>query len=117
MKIIFQFAVVLSALLFIHFLLRGRSSHAGRAWKKMGFLLLIFVMVLTVFFPWITDYVAHFVGIGRGADLLIYGIGLTLFMFILNSYLHQQDNKEVVIRLARQIAIVDAKNRNKRLIK
>lgn len=96
------------------FLIMGlgkRGAHGTKAWKKIALLLLVLAMVIAILSPEITNTVAHSVGIGRGADLLLYALVFAFVFYALNSYLEQQDQRDSLFRLARQIAILDAKNR------
>jgi hypothetical protein len=95
----------------LFFGLGERRTHIGRAWKKIGLLLLVIAMVVAVLFPDTTNGLAHLVGVGRGADLLLYIVTLAFIAYVLNSYLHQQDEKDALYRLARKVAILEANER------
>ena len=111
MRILSQLAIISVALLILYFGLSGRKTHVGKAWKKIGLCLLVLAMIIAVLFPDITNDIAHLVGIGRGADLLLYGLTLAFIVYALNSYLQQQTEKDALFRLARKVAILDANER------
>jgi hypothetical protein len=111
MIIIIQTIVVIVALALILSVLTGRQTHAARAWKKIALILLAFSMVIAVLFPEITNMTAHFVGVGRGADLLLYILTLAFISYVLNNYLYQQKDKDAIFRLARKVAVLDANER------
>lgn len=111
MKIIIQIAVIVVALIVIIVALAGRQSYAARAWKKLALVLLAIAMVIAVLFPSTTNTIAHLFGVGRGADLLLYVLAVTFIGYVINSYLHQQREKDTLIRLARKIAVLDANER------
>lgn len=111
MIIIIQGLVILTALGVIVFVLTGRQTYAARAWKKIALCLLAIAMVVAVLFPELTNQAAKFVGIGRGADLLLYILTLAFISYVLNNYLHQQREKDSVYRLARKIALLEANER------
>jgi hypothetical protein len=113
MIIIIQIVVILIALVLILTALAGRRTHAAQAWKKIALSLLAVAMVVAVLFPNTTNDVAHFLGIGRGADLLLYGLTISFIGYALNSYLHQQRDKDALFRLARKIALLEANERYK----
>lgn len=65
-------------------------------------------MVTAVLFPEATNKLAHIFGIGRGADLLLYLLALAFIASTLTNYLHQQEQRDAIFRLARKIAIIEA---------
>lgn len=111
MIFIFQAAVIISSFFIILVTLGNRSTHSGKAWKKIAFILLAVCMVTAVLFPEMLNNVAHIIGIGRGADLILYVLVVAFILYALNSYLQQQDQRDALYRLARKVAIVDANER------
>jgi hypothetical protein len=109
--IIIQAIVILAAISVILMALNSRRTHVGRAWKKICLCLLAIGMVVAVLFPNTTNDLAHFVGVGRGADLLLYCLVLAFIVYVLGNYLHQQDEKDAMYRLARRIALLEAEER------
>jgi hypothetical protein len=65
--------------------------------------------VFAIFFPEFTTIVANFLGVGRGADLLIYvlAMGGVFALLILSTRL--SDTQRTVTELIRQLAIINAK--------
>lgn len=106
-----QIIVILVALGLLLFVLGGSQTHSSRAWKKIAFFMLAITMIITVIFPDVTTQAAHVVGVGRGADLLLYILALAFIWYVLNSYIHQQRDKDTVFRLARKVALLDATSR------
>ncbi len=113
MILITQLAVITVALATLFFGISGRRTHVAKAWKKIGLFLLAVAMVVAVLFPDTTNGLAHLVGIGRGADLLLYGLTLAFIAYALNNYLQQQSEKDALYRLARKVALIEAINRYK----
>jgi hypothetical protein len=111
MIVLFQLAIVLFAGFIIVVSLGSRSTHSGRAWKKMALVLLAVAMIIGVMFPGLTNDFAHIVGVGRGADLLLYATVVAFIGYVLNAYLHQQDQRDILYRLARKVAIIEANER------
>lgn len=108
-----QVILVIAALGILALGLRGRQTHFGRASKKIGLLFLVVAMIIAIIFPDTTNDLAHLVGIGRGADLLLYVLTLAFIAYVLNTYLQQQAEKDGLYRLARKIALLDAETRYK----
>lgn len=108
---IIQAIVVVAAAMLLFSVLGGRQTHAARAWKKIAICFLAVAMIVAVLLPEVTNEIAHFVGVGRGADLLLYLLTLAFIIYVLNNYMFQQKEKDVLYRLARKVAIIDAVDR------
>ncbi len=66
-------------------------------------------LIIVVFFPELTSYLADVVGIGRGIDVIIYtSIGL-LFYMIFRLYVKFEENEREITQLVREIAIMKKK--------
>lgn len=111
-----QVVLLIAAFLILLVGLGKRRTHATKAWKKIALLLLVAGMVVAVLFPELTNAVAHTLGVGRGADLLLYALVVAFVFFAMNNYLHQQDQKDALFRLARKVSLLDAKERYEQII-
>lgn len=109
--IIIQLIVIASAIFIIYYVISRINSHTARAWKKILLILLAFAMIIAVIFPELTNKIANFLGVGRGADLLVYILTMGFILYVLNSYVKEQEDKDKLHRLARRIAIIDANER------
>jgi hypothetical protein len=113
--------VILIALILITvvWFLSHQSSTRRQAGGKLAGILLMIFAVLAVLFPDSTTTVAHKVGVGRGADLLLYCVTIAFLVSLLSAYLYRQDDKLQVERLARKMAILQANQdvRNERILK
>src|SRR3954447_18211687 len=79
----------------------GRSSLA----MKIALFITVFVGFIFVWFPDTTSVIARRVGVGRGADLVMYlWIVLTL-LFIVRLHLKLRELSEAMTQLARRIAL------------
>jgi small membrane protein len=105
---IIQALVIIVALGLTLFVFIGKQTHAARAWKKMALVVLAVVMIVAVLFPQTTDVIAHVFGIGRGADLVLYLLTLAFITYAINGYIHQQQNKVTIHKLARRLALSEA---------
>jgi hypothetical protein len=90
------------------FLLRSRGSVQARAWVKVGYVLFVIVAVYAVLRPNDTTVVAHWVGVARGTDLMLYMLIVAFAYTTLNTYLHFRDVELRYARLARAIALEGA---------
>lgn len=105
---IIQITLVLLAIVFAIHALSRRNTYSGKAWKKIGLILLVVLMIGVIIFPETINTIAHLVGVGRGADLLLYLFIVGFIFYALNAYLHQQDQRDKMYKLARKIAILEA---------
>jgi hypothetical protein len=70
-----------------------------------------------VIFPDITTNIAHLLGIGRGADLLLYGLTVVVIFMILNTYIKDREEERRFVSLTRKVAILEAIIENKKIYK
>ena len=99
--------IVVGVTIVVWFLRSGRSS-AISASKKLGLLLLGVAVVVSVLNPSLTTRVAQWIGVGRGADLLLYALTMAFLAYALTQYTNRQRDLEVVHRLARRVALLEA---------
>ncbi|MBT9160122.1 MAG: hypothetical protein DDT26_01395 [Dehalococcoidia bacterium] len=86
--------------------------YAFRAWRVSRLVSSSLVMGATVavsfvWTPALANALASFMGVGRGADLVIYVYCLLSFILILDLSLKLKAQHQVVTRLAREIALRD----------
>jgi len=101
-------------LLGAYLLYRGIASpgaHSMRAYKKIGLALLALLMVVGVLVPGLLTRLANLAGIGRGADLVLYGLAGAFIFYVSTQYLQAQRHRDSIFRVARQLALLDARNR------
>jgi hypothetical protein len=106
-KILLLLFVLLIALYFLN-----AANHAKtQAWKKILFSLFIVFMVVATISPDITNQMANAVGVGRGADLLLYTLAVTFVFYVVNSYMKFKYYEHRINKLARGVAIMEAEAR------
>ena len=108
-----QFIVIVVAIVISVISLSQRKTYFGKAWKKILLILMSIIMIVAVIFPETTNTVAALVGVGRGADLLLYITVLAFIVYALNNYLNQQDQRNRLFQLSRRIALMDAESSQK----
>lgn len=108
-----QTGLILVSILFLAKALSGRGTYAIKAWKKVLLLLLTMMMIVAILSPQLVTRIANLVGVGRGTDLLVYIIFATFLFYTLSQYVHAQDERDRIFRLARKVALVEAKARYK----
>lgn len=93
---------------FAVFLMFPGSGVRHAAIRRLTMVGLLAVTILAVIFPSAVNEVAHVLGVGRGTDLLLYGL---IVVFIGNSILVQRRHRNTerqITHLARQLAILKA---------
>lgn len=106
--------LILAILLAVGWFLSNRTSHQARAWQKIGIILLTAIGVVVVIFPNTSNTIAHKVGVGRGADLLLYLLTLSFIFTVLNSYLKAKEEQKRLVTLARKVALIEAELKYKK---
>lgn len=79
------------------------------ALRRLGTIALVLAAVVAIVFPEITGWVASLVGVGRGADLLLYG---TVIAFVGYAFATRVERRRVdtqLTQIARAQAIAGAK--------
>lgn len=83
----------------------GARHQAIRRLMLVGFVLLAASAVL---FPRLLTTVAKTLGVGRGADLLLYGLTVFFLGFVASSYRRMRQIEQQVTTLARELALREA---------
>ncbi|HLF56769.1 MAG TPA: DUF2304 domain-containing protein [Thermoanaerobaculia bacterium] len=94
-----------SALLFFYFFVVAR----GRPVEKIGMSLVFLSIAFFSAFPELSDRVANLVGVDRGADLMLYFSTMALLFLCFNLYLRQRQIQSELVRLARELALLGAR--------
>lgn len=104
-----KFLLIAIILLVMLFLVLSKQNSKIRAWKKITLFAFILLAVITILFPDTVSYLATLVGVGRGTDLLLYLFILAFFVYVINNYIARQNDKDKLYRLARKIALLEAR--------
>lgn len=101
--------VLLVAILGLLFLfVRNKHSVRMQAGKRIGLIVFALLNVYAVLRPDDLTTVAHWLGVGRGTDLLLYLLVLAFLLGMLNFYLRFQGVDRRLTDLARALAIREA---------
>jgi len=77
-----------------------------RAWGKILSLVFVLFSVFAVLYPNALTRIAHSVGVGRGADLLLYLLVIAFFFTTVSTYLKLIDMNQRIVKLSREIALL-----------
>ncbi len=105
-----QIVVILVVAWLLWFVARQPASTIS-AMKKVGVVALMIAMIISVLIPQVTTGIANALGIGRGADLLLYGVAVAFVVYALTQYTRAQANRRVLYQLGRHLALLDASER------
>ena len=103
-----QGLLITSIIALLVYLLRSRRNAQSRAWVKVGYLVFVMAGVYAVLRPNDTTVVAHWLGVDRGTDLMLYALIIAFFFSTLNTYLRFKDLELRYARLARAVALEGA---------
>jgi hypothetical protein len=103
-----QGLLITSIIALLLYLLRSRRSAQSKAWVKVGYLVFVLAGVYAVLRPNDTTVVAHWVGVDRGTDLMLYALIIAFIFTTLSTYLRFKDLELRYARLARAIALEGA---------
>lgn len=88
-----------------------RTSQGARHQAIRRLLLLAFAVVTvgSVLFPDVWNRIANLVGVGRGSDLLLYGLIVAFLGYLLTSYMRFRAMEGQLTLLARRLALDEAR--------
>ena len=111
--ILIQTILILAFLVLLLSFLRRQNSHQLSAWSKIFMVIFAILAVFVVLFPNSSNSVAHFLGVTRGADLLLYVLTLAFLFVVLNSYVNRKRDQQRLVALTRKVALLEAEVRKK----
>ncbi len=104
-----QILLITAVVVLLVYLLASRRKAQARAWVKVGFVLFVIAAVYAIVRPNDTTVVAHWLGIGRGADLLEYAFIIAFLFTTISAYMRFKDLELRYARLARAVALEGAR--------
>jgi hypothetical protein len=102
---IIQFVLIAAVLLMLVFFLRNHGTSRASASVKIGFVLFLVFGVVAVLYPNAVTKLAESLGVGRGTDLLLYGLVVGFAFGMINIYLRFRTIQLREARLVRAIAL------------
>jgi hypothetical protein len=94
------------------FLLRSHGTNRGGAYVKIGMAVFLAFAAYAVIRPDDVTRVAGLLGVGRGADLVLYVLVVGFGFFAISTYLRFKELELKYARLARAIALNEADQRD-----
>ncbi|MEU9807056.1 DUF2304 domain-containing protein [Mycobacterium sp. NPDC050853] len=102
--------LIVAVLLLLVYLLRSRSTAQAKAWVKLGFVVFVMAGIYAILRPNDTTTLAHWLGLGRGTDLMLYALIIAFAFTTLSTYLRFKDLELRYSRLARAVALRGAES-------
>jgi len=103
-----QWILALALVLVGLYLLKARKSASQQAMRRLFILLALVAGFVAVLFPSYTNVVASYLGIGRGADLLLYAFVVFALFYVVHQYRRQLWQEKVTTDLARALTLAQA---------
>lgn len=104
-QIIVQIVLVLAVVIMSLALMRGGSNARHLAIRRIMLVLFACVAAFSIFFPELLTRVAHLMGIGRGTDLVLYGLVVSFLVFMATTYQRFRHMEATLTKLSRRIAL------------
>jgi len=104
-----QGLLITSIVALLVYLLRSRRSAQSKAWVKVGYLVFVLAGIYAVLRPNDTTVVAHWLGVDRGTDLMLYALIIAFSFTTLSTYMRFKDLELRYARLARAVALESAR--------
>ncbi len=108
MIVVVQVLLIFAVLAFSLILLRDSGSDKRMAIRRILVLIFAVVAIVSIFLPDVLTRLANFVGIGRGTDLVLYGLVVTFLVYMATTHQRFKQTESMITRLARRIAIDEA---------
>ncbi len=102
-KVILLVAIVVVTVM----LTRSTAGARHQAVRRILLSAFVALALVAVLFPPFLTQVARVVGVGRGADLLLYGLTVTFLGYVAASYRRLREMEHQVTVLARELALRD----------
>lgn len=107
MTIVFQILAIVAIVVAALFMLRGGGAR-HQAIQRIFLLLFIVAAGSSVFVPQVWTFAAQLLGVGRGADLLLYITVLAFLGFVATTYRRFRRLEHDITELARKVALTTA---------
>lgn len=91
----------------VYFVRAGKSMRAS-AWRRILLVLFVVAAIVAVLYPDELTVIANMLGVGRGADLLLYATVAALVFSLLVIYAKFKDAESKIDELARHVAILES---------
>lgn len=103
--------LLIAAIVLVAFALTRATSGARRqALRRLLLVGFVLAAALSVIFPGALTRLANSIGVGRGADLLLYALVIAFLSYVATSYRRTSALSRQITVLARQVALLTAQS-------
>lgn len=107
-KILIQIILIVGLAVPAVIILLPTKGARGLAIRRLTMLGILLGGVVAILFPGITDALAAMLGVGRGADLVLYGFLVVFLAYTLSTSAHLRRIDRQVSELTRELAVAQA---------
>jgi hypothetical protein len=107
-KIVIQIILIIGLAVPAAILLLPSKGARGLAIRRLTLLLVLIAGIVAILFPSLADATARLVGVGRGADLLLYGLIIVFIGYALSTSAHLRRLDRQISELTRELALAEA---------
>jgi len=104
---VIRIALIVLVALAAVLLLRGQGAK-HQAVRRLGLVAFALLAMAAIVFPDAVTVVANWIGVGRGADLLLYLLVVVFFSYMLTRRLYDKRQNRQITALARQLTLARA---------
>jgi len=105
---VIQFLLLLAVAASLVYFVRQQHGVRLQAGKRLAFVAFLLFAAYAVVRPDDITAIAHWVGVGRGADLVLYATVVAFVFVVINFYLRTREMERRITDLARAVALRDA---------
>ena len=98
-------------------LLRARKTARVRAWQKLIIIFFVISVIFITISPNTSTNLALFFGLNRATDVIVYATIIMLLFVTASIYLKFQDSQNQLVKIARQVSILEAMREDPNWIK
>lgn len=103
-----QFLLIAAVIAIGVFLMRRTGADSHLAIRRLLMGLFVLAAIVAILFPQLLSWIANLIGVGRGADLLLYALVVAFLALVYTQYRHNLASQQKVTLLARRIALLEA---------
>lgn len=102
---VIKIVLIVAVLVIAYFLIKSTSNTKNVALRRLLLVVFVLLAIGSILFPDTTTTVAQWVGVGRGADLILYLLVIAFLSYAVVSYRRMNIFENRITDLARELAI------------
>ena len=102
---VIKLVLLVSVVVVTAMLTRSTAGVRHQAVRRLLLVAFVVLAAVAILFPRVLTQVAQLLGVGRGADLLLYGLTVVFLGYVAASYRRMRQLEQQVTTLARELAL------------